>query len=97
MRFSGCFPVQIYDIITAKEKQAARSGICFSAVNNEKAFDEVKQRARKRGLASLDDIKPQKKSKRRGAAFAFQRLITSKRPMKSDKERESAGLRVYMI
>ncbi len=42
-----------YDIITAKEKQAQRGlrarVICFSAVINEKAFDEVKQRVR-RGL-----------------------------------------------
>ena len=44
------------DIITAEEKQATRSGICFSAVINEQAPDEIGQRARKRGLASLDDI-----------------------------------------
>ncbi|MDE6744811.1 MAG: N-6 DNA methylase [Lachnospiraceae bacterium] len=47
---------QNYDIITAEEKQATRSGICFSAVINEKAFDEVKHGVRKHGLSSLDDI-----------------------------------------
>ncbi|MDE6530314.1 MAG: hypothetical protein K2K96_06005 [Lachnospiraceae bacterium] len=46
----------LYDIITAVEKQATRSGICFSAVINKKAFDEVKHRVRKHELSSLDDI-----------------------------------------
>lgn len=41
-----------YDILIAKEKQAARSGICFSAISNEKAFDEVKQGVRKHELSS---------------------------------------------
>ena len=45
-----------YDIITAIEKQATRSGICFSAVINEKAFDEVKHGVRKHELSSLDNI-----------------------------------------
>lgn len=45
-----------YDIITVEEKQAARSGICFSAVINEKAFDEVKHGVRKHELSSIDDV-----------------------------------------
>lgn len=41
-----------YDILIAKEKQATQSGICFSAISNEKAFDEVKQGVRKHELSS---------------------------------------------
>ena len=33
--------------------------------------------------------KPQSKNKRREAAFVFTAVLTSKRPMKSDKEREA--------
>ena len=47
---------QNYDIITAEEKKAKRSDICFSAVTNEKAFDVVKDRVRRHGLSSLDNI-----------------------------------------
>lgn len=44
------------DIITAGEKQAAQSNICFSAVINEQTSDEIGQRVREHGFASLDDI-----------------------------------------
>ena len=43
--------------MSAKEKQATRSGICFSCAINEKAFDEVKQRVRQHGLSSLTQCK----------------------------------------
>ena len=51
---SACRRVETGDIIIiAGEKQATRCGICFSAIINEKAFDEVKHRARQRGLSSM--------------------------------------------
>lgn len=47
---------QSCDIITAGEKQATRRDICFSAVINEKTFDEVQHGTRKHGLSSSDDV-----------------------------------------
>ena len=41
------------DIITAKEKQATQSGICFSCGINEQTSDEIGQRAQERGFASM--------------------------------------------
>ncbi len=40
----------IYDIMSAKEKQATRSGICFSCGINEQMSDEVGQEARSADL-----------------------------------------------
>ncbi|MDE6661741.1 MAG: DNA polymerase I, partial [Lachnospiraceae bacterium] len=54
-KLNVCDIKQIYDIITAEEKQATRSGICFSCGINEQTSDEIGQRARTRGFASLDE------------------------------------------
>ncbi|MBD5445541.1 MAG: DNA polymerase I, partial [Lachnospiraceae bacterium] len=54
-KLNVCDIKQIYDIIAAEEKQATRSGICFSCGINERTSDEIGQRARTRGFASLDE------------------------------------------
>ncbi|MBD5521328.1 MAG: DNA polymerase I [Lachnospiraceae bacterium] len=54
-KLNVCDIKQIYDIITAEEKQATRSGICFSCGINEQTSDEIGQRARTRGFASLEE------------------------------------------
>ena len=82
---------EFYDIIPAEEKQATRSVICFSAGINEQRSDEIGQEARQRAFASP---RMQKKNKRREASFVFLRVLTSKGPMKSDRKRVSARLRV---
>ena len=43
-----------YDIITAKEKQATQSGICFSCGINEQTSDEIGQRALKAQVCEYD-------------------------------------------
>ncbi|MDE5931000.1 MAG: hypothetical protein K2H40_00740 [Lachnospiraceae bacterium] len=45
-----------YDIITAKEKQATRSGICFSAVVNEQTSDEIGHKALEARVCEFHDI-----------------------------------------
>ncbi|MDE7339892.1 MAG: hypothetical protein K2N80_04925 [Lachnospiraceae bacterium] len=44
------------DIIIAGEKQATRSGICFSAMVNERTSDEIGQEALKARFASFMTI-----------------------------------------
>ena len=58
--------------MSAKEKQATRSGICFSCAINEKAFDEVKQRVRQHGLSNLTQCK---KNKRRAESEITMAII----------------------
>ena len=45
-----------YDIISAQEKQATQSGICFSALLTSKQTAEQDEERRMRGLASIYDI-----------------------------------------
>ncbi|MBD5392668.1 MAG: hypothetical protein HDR71_00045 [Lachnospiraceae bacterium] len=78
------------DIITAGEKQAPQSGICFSAVINEQTSDEIGQGAPQARVCECKRRR-QEKNKRRKAAFVFLQLLTNKRPMKSDKERCKRG------
>ena len=64
MKNLGCILYCVYakrDIMIAREKHSAvaekksatEGDICFSAIINEKAFDEVKQEVRKHGLSSV--------------------------------------------
>ncbi len=47
------FYTPVYDMMSAKEKQATRSGICFSSAINEQTPDEIGQEARQRAFASV--------------------------------------------
>ncbi len=57
------------DIMSAKEKQATRSGICFSCTVNEQMPDEIGHKALKARICEFLKKSMQKKNKRREAAF----------------------------
>ncbi len=60
-----------YDIITAKEKQAApKETFVFHAVINEKAFDEVKRKVRQHELSSLNKTAKEKQATQRVICFS---------------------------
>ncbi len=52
---------QIHDIISAKEKQAARSGICFSCAINEQAVCKADDKAPKVRACEYDTMNAKEK------------------------------------
>ena len=52
---------EVHDIITAKEKQATQSGICFSCGINEQTSDEIGQGAQKARVCEYDVITAKEK------------------------------------